>query len=167
MDEDQVMTRLCSGAALLVCLGLPLAACSSSGSAASAPPATQRPTATPSPAASGMPTVTEVFTVLPCPAHPKETVEIEGCAEHQIVRLDGQINRTAKALYRGQVDAATKASLAGAQQAWIAYRQAECVAEAAPYTGGTLYPIAFSNCEVRLDQARLRDLHTMKEELKP
>jgi uncharacterized protein YecT (DUF1311 family) len=146
-----------------------VAGCSSSGSTASAPPATGEPTATPTPSATstGLPTVSEVFTVLPCPAHPKTTVEIEGCAEHRIVRLDGQINRKAKALHLAMPDAASKASFVAAQQAWIAYRQAECVSEAAPVTGGTLYPVVFADCEARLDQARLRDLKSIAEELNP
>jgi len=42
-----------------------------------------------------------------------------------------------------------------AESAYEHYVRAECLAEANPYSGGTIYPIIFGNCEVSLLQERL------------
>jgi uncharacterized protein YecT (DUF1311 family) len=42
-----------------------------------------------------------------------------------------------------------------AQAAFETYRRRECLAEANPYTGGTIFPIVFGNCELSMYQQRL------------
>lgn len=45
-------------------------------------------------------------------------------------------------------------SVNASQAAWITYRNAECRAEAAPYRGGSVYPLIYLNCQVSLTEAR-------------
>lgn len=130
-------------------------------------PAGARPTPSVAPTLTGIPKLTEAFTLLPCPAHPKTTVEVEGCAEHQIVRLDRRIDAEAQALYDLKTDPMAKADFAKAQQAWVDYRRAECHSESDAYSGGSLEPVAFANCEVRINQERVRDLRELQGELNP
>jgi len=47
-----------------------------------------------------------------------------------------------------------RASVNTSQGAWIAYRNAECSAEAAPYRGGSIYPLIYLTCEVYVTDAR-------------
>ena len=137
-----------------LCVGA--VACSSSSSGGAAP-------STVSTATAHVTTkVAEAFTLLPCPAHPTSTVEIEGCAEHQIVALDRRINARFTAISAAAADESVRQHLAEAQADWIAYRKAACTAESDKYVGGTLAPVAFANCEVRINHARLADLHALQ-----
>jgi uncharacterized protein YecT (DUF1311 family) len=167
------MTRLQIRLLATTAAAMALAGCSSSGSAGSAQPPTQAPptvSSTPPPASPlptvpgetlTLPQVTESFTVLPCPHHPQTTLDIEGCAEHQIVRLDQRINDAAKALYDA-MPAHAQSDFASAQQAWVAYRRAECLSESDANAGGSLAAVTFANCEVRLDRQRASDLATLR-----
>jgi uncharacterized protein YecT (DUF1311 family) len=157
-------------------MGAALAGCSSSGSVVdtTVSPPVLHTTAAPTPTSLGptpivsVPPVTEAFTVLPCPSHtPDTTLEIEGCAEHQIVALDRRIDAAARRLLATMSDSTGRGDFAAAQQAWISYRHAECLSESDPSAGGTLGPVAFAQCEVRIDQQRLHDLETLVGEASP
>jgi uncharacterized protein YecT (DUF1311 family) len=161
----------------LLVIALGLGGCSSSGSTPSerqvtSPPTATLPTSTPPTATPtappvGVPLVTEAFTLLPCPADPVSTLELEGCAEHRIVRLDRQINADAKALYASMSDPKAREHFVDAQQAWIAYRQAACLSEADAYAGGSLEPVVFANCELRINRQRANDLARQNGEASP
>lgn len=96
--------------------------------------------------------------MLPCPTHRKTTVAIEGCLEHRIVGIDKQIDNIARSLYARMNDPQSARHFAAAEQAWIAYRRAACISDADAYAGGTLAPVEFANCELRLNRQRLGDL---------
>lgn len=49
----------------------------------------------------------------------------------------------------GQGDA-----LLAAQRQWLAYRDAACAVQASPFAGGTLQPMALSNCLTRVTEDR-------------
>lgn len=42
-----------------------------------------------------------------------------------------------------------------AQKTFLTYARAECLAEANPYRGGTIYPIIFGECSLSLYRQRL------------
>jgi uncharacterized protein YecT (DUF1311 family) len=48
--------------------------------------------------------------------------------------------------------------LLDAQRKWIAFRDAACAAEAAPYAGGSIQPLIYYSCATRLTRARTQDL---------
>jgi uncharacterized protein YecT (DUF1311 family) len=150
----------------LIATGLALAGCTSSGSPASGPAARPTPSA-PTSTATGAPVVGEDFTLLTCPKHANSTVEVEGCLEHRIVRLDDRVNGLVRSLYGLKSDPTAAANFAAAQQAWVTYRRAACLSEADAFAGGTLGPVAFANCELRLNKQRLGDLEELKDEANP
>ena len=145
------------GPAVLLFVALVVSGCSASSSGGAA--RSDAPEVTPSKAPT---TVTEQFTLLPCPARPKTTVEIEGCTEHRIVRLDAEINAAFREVVNTATTGTVRAAIVSAQEAWIGYRQAQCQNESNVYAGGTLAPVAFASCEVRVDKARLADLDAMR-----
>ena len=77
------------------------------------------------------------------------------CAAQQHKAADKELN----ALYQ-QISARLKASpdskklLVGAQRAWIGFRDAECKFSASAVTGGSVYPLIYSNCITELTKAR-------------
>jgi uncharacterized protein YecT (DUF1311 family) len=156
-----------SGPAVLLVVGLAVAGCSSSSSDGASPSSTSVATsvaATPT----ALPAVPEAFTLLPCPKGTREsTIAIEGCTEHKIVRLDKQVMATARAVLGTMSTAAGRRDLVAAQRTWITYRKAVCTSEADVYSGGTLAPVAYANCEVRLDKARIADLRAMQGDRNP
>src|SRR6266487_2840424 len=77
------------------------------------------------PAALKPPVIHERFTLLPCPSKPETTLELEGCAEHRIVRLDKQIDGVSKTIFARLNDDAAKRDYLAAHTAWLAYRQAD------------------------------------------
>ncbi|HUV57765.1 MAG TPA: lysozyme inhibitor LprI family protein [Acidimicrobiales bacterium] len=69
-------------------------------------------------------------------------------------QLKGALDREAAALQSGSIQNGQRVVHA-AESAYERYVRAECLAEANPYSGGTIYPIIFGNCEVSLLQERL------------
>jgi uncharacterized protein YecT (DUF1311 family) len=150
--------------ALLIAAGLAVGGCSSSSSGGgTAPTTTHSVTSSPSAAAGALPTIPEAFTLLPCPSGtPQTTLAMEGCAEHRIVALDRRIADTARAVYAALQTDAAKQRLVASQTAWIAGRHATCLKASKAYSGGTLAPVAFANCEVGQDRKRLAVLAGMQ-----
>lgn len=50
------------------------------------------------------------------------------------------------------------AALLSSQRAWLAFRNAECVAESYEWRGGTMQPFVESRCRTQLTDARTRQL---------
>lgn len=101
--------------------------------------------------------IRESFTVLPCPAHPVSTVDLEGCSERTLLESDAKVNAVAARIWKA-LPAAGKPAFAHGERSWLAYRSASCTAEASKYLGGTLRPVAFLGCEVGRTKAHLSDL---------
>jgi uncharacterized protein YecT (DUF1311 family) len=169
LEDDRAMRRATYLSTTIgLAAGLALSGCSSSSSGGGVPPSPA--TSTPSVASSAageLPTISEAFTLLPCPARANTTLQIEGCAEHRIVRLDRQVSVRARLAFASLPAGAARAHFVAAQLAWIAYRRAACLSESDVNAGGTLAPIDFADCEVRIDQARLADLAAMQGGLSP
>ncbi|SDH18614.1 Uncharacterized conserved protein YecT, DUF1311 family [Alloyangia pacifica] len=88
------------------------------------------------------------------------TVEMRECRSHEYEAADAELN----AVY-GQLKAmasdAVMAQVRAAQRAWIPFRDAACLAEAAPYEGGSIQPLIHVSCLTRLTQRRSEDLRTL------
>ena len=90
------------------------------------------------------------------------TYGILQCGDAEIAVQDARLNKAYKADMADLADAPdVKAALLKAQRAWIAFRDANCWAEAAPYTTGSIQPLVFSSCMARLTRQRTKDLTQM------
>jgi uncharacterized protein YecT (DUF1311 family) len=105
------------------------------------------------------PTITESFTLLPCPrgAARTTTIGIEGCLEHQIVRDDRQLDRLARAILTDVHGEVEQARLVATEHAWLRHRAARCRGEAARFAGGTAAPVAAASCLRRMDAQHVSD----------
>jgi uncharacterized protein YecT (DUF1311 family) len=71
---------------------------------------------------------------------------------------DAELNELYKQIERRLKDDQDSAkSLAAAQRAWIAFRDAECKFAASGVQGGSAYPTIYSNCLAGLTQSRVGD----------
>ena len=135
-----------------------LAACDSAekrdGSAASAPSSLTPPK------------ISESFTLLPCPTRPKSTIELEGCAEREILKSDNAINRVAGEIFRRLGTRGARARFVRAEKAWLTYRKATCASRKDLFEGGSASVIVFPDCLVTQNQAHLRDLRTFDQRLR-
>jgi uncharacterized protein YecT (DUF1311 family) len=104
------------------------------------------------------PVIHEVFTLLPCPAHPQSTLDLEGCAEHQIARTDHRIDAVAATIFKQLQDDPARRRFIAAQSAWIAYRTADCRSRSDQYEGGTLAGLVAAQCTGERSSERLKDL---------
>jgi uncharacterized protein YecT (DUF1311 family) len=112
------------------------------------------------------PTIHERFTLLPCPSRPQTTLGLEGCAEHDIVRADKQIDGAVRVLFGLLPDDSARRDLAAAQRAWLAYRLADCSSMSDKYEHGTLAGVVAANCTAARSRRRLADLRTFEHELR-
>src|ERR1700755_2995572 len=72
------------------------------------------------------PVVKDTFTPLACPKDPQTTLELEGCAEQEILSTDKSINAVAKTIFGRFQDDAAKKDFIAAQKAWVVFRRADC-----------------------------------------
>jgi uncharacterized protein YecT (DUF1311 family) len=111
------------------------------------------------------PVIHELFTQLPCPAHPTTTQAMEGCYEKTIVSTDRKIDTQARVIFRLLVSHRARLSFVRGERAWLRYRQDSCAALSSKYAGGTLAPVAAAICMLHRSNAHLRDLVAMRKEL--
>ena len=116
----------------------------------------------------GPPVVRERFTPLSCggtPGH-RTTLQMEGCAEQQILALDQKINADDVVVWHLLVSASGRADFASAIRSWLAYRRADCVSVSDVFQGGSEEPVAYAQCVVARDRARLADLGRFENEFR-
>src|SRR5215212_7825235 len=116
------------------------------------------------------PVITEAFTLLPCPANPQTTLELEGCAEHRIVKSDAAINARVKSIFAllGRVrSVGAQGRFVRGERIWLTYRRAVCESRADVYEGGTLAGLVAANCTADANDAHLKDLRAFDRNLRP
>jgi uncharacterized protein YecT (DUF1311 family) len=109
------------------------------------------------------PVITEHFTRLPC--NKDTTIGMEGCAETQLLELDRRVNEEVALIFSQMPTRAQKLDFSAAENAWFAYRGSDCQSFAAIYENGTFGPVEYALCEVRNDQLRSSDLHSLYDQL--
>jgi uncharacterized protein YecT (DUF1311 family) len=115
------------------------------------------------------PVISEGFTLLPCPAHPKTTIDLEGCAEHRLVRSDRAINERVRAIFAllgRRRSAAARARFVRGETAWLVYRRAVCASRADVYEGGSAGPLAAAECQADRNAGHLRDIEAFERALR-
>jgi uncharacterized protein YecT (DUF1311 family) len=111
------------------------------------------------------PVIREVFTQLPCPAHPSSTVAMEGCYEQSIAGVDRRIDVQAKLIFALLDSGSARAAFVRGERAWLEYRQASCAAESSRSEGGTLAPVVAAGCQLGRSKTHLHELAAMRKQL--
>jgi uncharacterized protein YecT (DUF1311 family) len=113
------------------------------------------------------PVITESFTLLPCPAKPKTTRDLEGCAEHRIVRSDKAINERVRTIFSRLRSRAAVDRFVRGERAWLTYRRAMCESRADVYEGGSAAGVVFAECVADKNLAHLKELRAFERDLRP
>ena len=135
----------------LVAVSLAAAALLVTGAAAAATP---RP-----------PQIKETFTKLPCPAKPKTTLQLMGCAGKRIMHSDEEINKRVRAVWTLLKTAAPRTRFVAAERAWFAFRRAFCLSRADVFAGGTLAKVQYAECVGDVNRTHARELQQFQKAL--
>jgi uncharacterized protein YecT (DUF1311 family) len=109
------------------------------------------------------PVVKETFTALPCkgaPAH-RSTIEMEGCAEQQVLSRDKAINALNRQVFAAVHTTSAQRVFVTSNAKWLAYRNAFCATAASEFSGGTEAPVVAAQCDAKLDAEHVTDLRTL------
>ncbi len=101
--------------------------------------------------------------LLPCKKGDETTPGLEGCAEHRVLKSDGQIDKLNSSISSELETARMKRAFVAAHRAWLAYRNADCESMASIYEGGTLKPLAHILCVEGRNERRVRDLRDFRD----
>ena len=106
------------------------------------------------------PVIHESFTPLPCTGAPAQrtTLEMEGCAEQQILASDRHIDSLNRSIFGRLFDAAARRRVIAAHRSWLAYRHAYCLSESDVFEGGTEAAVVFADCEAGVNSQHVKDL---------
>lgn len=85
------------------------------------------------------------------------TINQRSCGELEYAYYDKLLNQQYTQL-TGLLTASTKPLLINAQQAWLSYRDKECVFNSLEHKNSTLEPLASILCYVKLNKARVVEL---------
>jgi uncharacterized protein YecT (DUF1311 family) len=75
------------------------------------------------------------------------------------------VNKEVALIYSQMPTTKEKLNFAAAEKSWFTYRGRDCQSFAAIYESGTFAPVEYALCEVRDDELRSSDLHSLYDEL--
>jgi uncharacterized protein YecT (DUF1311 family) len=112
------------------------------------------------PAKLAPPVIHESFTPLPCTGAPghRTTLEMEGCAEQQILGSDRRIDALNQAIFGKLSDAAARRRFIAGHNAWLAYRRAYCLSASDVFEGGTEAAVVDADCTASINSQHVTDL---------
>jgi uncharacterized protein YecT (DUF1311 family) len=91
-------------------------------------------------------------------ANATDQVTMDNCAAADAKKSDAELNALYKQIrQRLKSDGATTKLLVHSQQAWVAFRDAECDFSTSGVAGGTAYPMIRDICIDGLTQQRIKD----------
>jgi uncharacterized protein YecT (DUF1311 family) len=93
-----------------------------------------------------------------CLPSQRTTVQMEGCAEQQILASDRRIDSLNRSIFGKLLDAAARRRLIAAHSAWLAYRHAYCLSESDVFEGGTEAGVVFADCVAGVNSQHVKDL---------
>ena len=106
------------------------------------------------------PVIHEAFTPLPCTGAPakRTTLQMEGCAEQQILASDKQIDSLNRSIFGKLFDNAARRRFIAGHNAWLAYRRAYCLSASDVYEGGTEAGVVFADCVASVNSQHVKNL---------
>lgn len=94
-----------------------------------------------------------------CPG--QSQLEMNDCAVSRYQQADGQLNAVWPQA-KGYMDGLGAGELLlDAQRKWLAFRDATCSAEIAPFAGGSIQPLVWYECLIRVTQTRTNELYAL------
>lgn len=113
------------------------------------------------------PVIRESFTALPCTGSPghRSTLELEGCAEQQILRSDRQIDALNKTIFGKLPSNSARRDLLAGHKAWLAYRKAYCLSVSDVFQGGTAAGVVAADCTASVNSQHVTNLKTFLKDL--
>ena len=106
------------------------------------------------------PVIHEPFTPLPCSGAPghRSTLQMEGCAEQQILASDKRIDALNQEIFGKLFDAAARRRFIAGHNAWFAYRRAYCLSSSDVFEGGTEAAVVDADCTAAVNSQHVKDL---------
>ncbi|WP_081536135.1 lysozyme inhibitor LprI family protein [Rhodovulum sp. P5] len=87
--------------------------------------------------------------------------EMNQCAASAYTAADAELNAVWPGAKQAMDQMGAGALLLDAQRKWIAFRDAACAAERAPFEGGSIAPLIHYDCLKRLTERRTEDLRLL------
>jgi uncharacterized protein YecT (DUF1311 family) len=115
------------------------------------------------------PVIHEPFTPLPCTGAPghRTTLEMEGCAEQQILSSDKRIDALNQEIFGKLFDAAARRRFIAGHNAWLAYRRAYCLSASDVFEGGTEALVVYADCSASVNSQHVKDLKAFLRDFGP
>lgn len=96
------------------------------------------------------------FAQAACPGETQQ--DINDCAAARYAEFDGHLNAVWPLAKSSMDEIGAGVLLLDAQRKWLAYRDAACTAETAPYAGGSIRPLIWYDCLTRITATRTTEL---------
>ncbi|HUA02913.1 MAG TPA: lysozyme inhibitor LprI family protein [Solirubrobacteraceae bacterium] len=106
------------------------------------------------------PVIHESFAPLPCTGAPgqRTTLQMEGCAEQQILASDKQIDSLNRSIFGKLFDNAARRRFIAGHNAWLTYRHTYCLSASDVFEGGTEAGVVFADCVAAVNTQHVKDL---------
>ncbi len=88
---------------------------------------------------------------------PVTQAEMNACAGEAYEKADAELNAAYREV-KERVEGESANLLVAAQRAWVAFRDAECAFAASGSAGGSIHPMAVSNCLEHMTKQRTAEL---------
>jgi uncharacterized protein YecT (DUF1311 family) len=113
------------------------------------------------------PVIKESFSPLPCSGSPghRSTLQMEGCAEQQILRSDKQVDALNKKIFGALPSNSARRDLIAGHTAWLAYRKAYCLSVSDVFGGGTAAGVLDADCTATVSAQHVANLRTFLKDL--
>ena len=111
----------------------------------------------PSASSQPAPTLPPVMYNQSCARTAMSQIAMDECVGTELLEVQRQLNVALAANERGNSTNSVRL-VNSAERTFETYEKAECKVAAAPNIGGTIYPLIFGSCEVRLTVQRLQEV---------
>ena len=113
------------------------------------------------------PVIKEAFTPLPCNGSPgrRSTLQMEGCAEQQILHSDKQIDALNQKIFAALPSNSARRDLIAGHRAWLAYRKSYCLSVSDVFQGGTAAGVVAADCTATVNAQHVSNLKTFVKDL--
>lgn len=92
-----------------------------------------------------------------CESTAKSQVAMDRCAASQVAQLDRELTHALSV----EATALGRSGVTTTQAKWLAFMTSECTLEARPYSGGTIQPLIYGECERGLLFDRIAEIRSV------